>query len=129
MEKLDTSSISFSNGNMKCPVEKSFFCIKFAIKTLPRCCCKYWHWKAKVSLFDTTCWQNLNQIVSSKRTKFWVFFDRRKSSPLKVYFNKAWTPFLRRFCGDCNNCLIANHSFSDNFPSVFQTLWLSNTCN
>ena len=34
MEKLQTSNVSTNNGNIKCPIGKSIFCSKFAVKTL-----------------------------------------------------------------------------------------------
>ena len=35
MESLQTSNVGSSNGNIKYPIEKSFFGIKFAFKTFP----------------------------------------------------------------------------------------------
>ena len=32
MERLYTFNVSISNGNIKCPIGKSFFCSKFAVK-------------------------------------------------------------------------------------------------
>ena len=35
MERLKTSNVSISNGNMKYPIEKAFFAVNFPLKLFP----------------------------------------------------------------------------------------------
>ena len=123
-------NISVSNGNMKCPIAKSFFYSKFAIKTLPCYRCKCLHRKSKASpyiiwyAFERHVGEIWTKLYGPKCTKFKVF--NKKIVYKKTLLTKRWRHFATRFCS-WNNCLISDMNFQ-NFLAVFQKLWYS-TCN
>ena len=85
----------------KIPDRKINFNSKFTVKTLPYCRCWCWHWKSRVSPYNSS---NLFVPYTSEiwtksygpnYTKFWAFWQ--KSEVSKTIFDKALTPFWKTF--------------------------------
>ena len=92
-----------SNGNIKYPIKKN--CSKFAVKTLSWYHCLCWHWKSKVSPYipykmfvsrASEIWTNSYCQCIVRTTRNLELFDK-KTRLFKNIFDKALTPFWRRF--------------------------------
>ena len=79
MEGFQTSNVSVSNGNIKCPIGKSILTANLQ-KHFGTCKC--WHRKSKVSpyiiwyVFGPLAGEVLPKSYSPKCTKFWVFWQK-----------------------------------------------------
>ena len=106
MERLKTSNVSVSNGNLKYPIGKSIFSVNLPLKLFCATVAKYANTESRKSLrtlFDTY----LDYIIvhageiwtksySPKCTKQWNFWTKNRVL-LKPLFDKAFTPFCMTF--------------------------------
>ena len=100
------------NGNINCPVEKSNFCRKFAIKNFPCYRSKCLHWKSEVSphIICYVLGPHAGEIWTTsycpKNTRFWAFWQ--KIEFLKTIFNKSIDAILKDV-SDAETCLMVNY--------------------
>ena len=101
INRLKTSNVNVSNGDIKYPIGKIKLCSKFAIKILLCYRCKCWHWKSKVSsyiiwyvfgLYAGKIWIKL-YVVWAKNVKSLQLFDRNEIK--KKYFWQSATAILQ----------------------------------
>ena len=101
MEKLNTSNVSVSNGNLKYPIVKINFYSKFAFKTFP-CYVANTNTESLKSLhtlFDTYLDYMLAKIEANctvrnvQNLNFWT----KKRVLSKPFLTKRWPPFCKTF--------------------------------
>ena len=101
-----TSNVTISNGNIKCPIGKSSFSRKFAVKTLPRYRCQCWNCKFKnfpyipLKMFVPYASKIWTKSYGLNYTKFWAFWPKKKKKKkdyFKTILDKTLTSFLKTF--------------------------------
>ena len=114
------------------PYQKINFCSKFAIKTLPCYCCKFWHWKSKVSpyiiwyVFGTLDDKIWTKLYCPKCITFWALWQQNW-----VFQNQ----FKQRVDAILQDVSVVKQLYneklviSDHYLPVFQKLWQSDMCN
>ena len=110
MERLQTSNVSISNGNIKYPIGKSIFAVNLPLKLFRTTVANadIGSLKSLHTLFDKYLDHMLvqfaqNWMVQTTRN-FEVFVKKRG---LKPFLTKRWRHFGRPFCS-WNNCLMLN---------------------
>ena len=101
MERLSTSNVSVSNGNLKYPIEKSIFAVNSPLKlflaTVANANTE--SLKSHHTLFDTYLDYMLAKFepnrIYPKCTNFELL--DKKASSFKTIFDKALTPFCKAF--------------------------------
>ena len=132
MEGLLTFNVSMSNGNIKCPIEKSIFALNLPLNLFRATVTNAdtWSFKSFHTLFDTNLDHTLakfepNHMIGNVKISS---FLTKNEGFLKPFLTKPWRHFARRFC-TYNNCLMVNCWFLDYSLSVFQKLWWSDMWN
>ena len=110
MEKLWSSNINISNGNIKCPIGKSIFTVNLPLELF----------RVTIANADIESLKSLHTFLKKmfvphaskiwtksygpNYKKFWAFWQKKKQV-LKPFLTKHWRYFGRCFCS-WNNCLI-----------------------
>ena len=137
MERLYTSKVSISNGNIKYPIGKSVFAVNLQLKLFPATVAsadigslKSLHTFLKKCLYHMLVTFEQNRMVKLQEIYF-EFFDKKQTNKqtktknnnnnkkqnktkqnknrfLKTILTQRWRHFGRRFCS-WNNCLMLNY--------------------
>ena len=89
MERLLTSNVSISNGNIKCPIGKSIFAVNLTLKLF----------RATVSNADTGSLKSLHTLFDMYMNHMLVKFEQnRMVQNIQNFelFDKKWLPFLAK---------------------------------